>query len=128
MTEIIVNIDWLAVIVGTIAAFVLGWLWYSPLLFGKSWAAGNGIEMGTATSMPIVAMTAQLVGLFLLSWFVGVTAVENKLLTLLLAVVAFLVLSFSGSQFSKKPRLVAYIDIGYWLAAAVVMVICQVIF
>lgn len=31
------NINWLAVLVSTIAAFIFGWLWYSPFLFGKPW-------------------------------------------------------------------------------------------
>lgn len=33
-------IDWIAVAVSTVAAFVLGGIWYSPLLFAKPWMAG----------------------------------------------------------------------------------------
>ena len=32
-------VNWLAVLAATVAAFVLGGLWYSPLLFGKKWQA-----------------------------------------------------------------------------------------
>ena len=32
------NINWLAVVVVTILSFVLGALWHSPFLFGKTWA------------------------------------------------------------------------------------------
>lgn len=31
------EINWLSVIVATIAAFAIGGLWYSPVLFGKVW-------------------------------------------------------------------------------------------
>lgn len=31
--------DYLAVFVVTIASFLFGWLWYSPLLFAKAWMA-----------------------------------------------------------------------------------------
>ncbi len=31
------NINWLACIVAGVAAWVLGALWYSPFLFGKTW-------------------------------------------------------------------------------------------
>lgn len=31
------DINWLAVLVATIAAFVIGSLWYSPVLFGRTW-------------------------------------------------------------------------------------------
>lgn len=128
MIEITLGVSWLAVVVGTIAAFLLGWLWYSPMLFGKKWAAGNGVEMGIANDMPKFAMITQLIGLFLMSWFVGVTAVESKLLTFILAVFAFGILNFSGSQFAKKPPVVGYTDFGYWIAAGVVMFIAQAIF
>jgi len=32
-------INYLAVLVATVVNFVLGGLWYSPLLFGKKWMA-----------------------------------------------------------------------------------------
>ena len=36
------GLNLLAVLVATISAFVLGGLWYSPLLFGRAWAKANG--------------------------------------------------------------------------------------
>jgi len=35
------NLNWLAIIVAALSAFILGGLWYSPLLFGKPWMAEN---------------------------------------------------------------------------------------
>jgi hypothetical protein len=35
------TINWLAVFVAALAAFLLGGLWYSPLLFYKAWMAEN---------------------------------------------------------------------------------------
>ena len=128
MGEITMGVSWLAVIVGAVVAFLAGWLWYSPMLFGKTWAAGHGVEMGSADNMPVGAMVAQIVGLLLLSWFVGVTAVESKLLTFILAVVAFCVLQASNSLFTKKPGAVIRIEAGYWIVAAVIMFLAQAIF
>ncbi|MCI5076244.1 DUF1761 domain-containing protein [Oricola sp.] len=128
MGEITMGVSWIGVIVGAIAAFLAGWLWYSPMLFGKTWADGHGIEMGTAQTMPVAAMVTQLLGLLLLSWFVGVTAVESKLLTFVLAVLAFCVLNTSGSLFAKKPPAVIRIEVGYWIVAAIVMFVAQAIF
>lgn len=31
------EINWLSVVVATVAAFAIGGLWYSPVLFGKAW-------------------------------------------------------------------------------------------
>ncbi len=35
------TINWLAVLAAGISAFVLGGVWYSPLLFGKAWMSEN---------------------------------------------------------------------------------------
>lgn len=123
--EITANVNWLAVIVGAVVAFLVGWLWYSPMLFGKKWAAGNGVEMGTASSMPVGAMVFQAVGLLLVSWFVGVTAVSSALLTFILAVIAFGVMNISTGLFAKKPTEVVLIDFGYLIVAAIVMFLAQ---
>ncbi|MDB6168142.1 MAG: hypothetical protein JWM88_1006 [Verrucomicrobia bacterium] len=39
MTYSLLHLNWLAVIVTTVVGFLLGWLWYSPLLFGNVWKA-----------------------------------------------------------------------------------------
>ena len=77
MQEITANVNWLAVIIGAVLSFLLGWLWYSPLLFGRKWAEGVGVPLGSASQMPVGAMVAQIVGIFLLAWLFGVTAGNN---------------------------------------------------
>jgi hypothetical protein len=37
------EINWLAVVVATVVAFVIGGLWYSPVLFAKSWQREAGV-------------------------------------------------------------------------------------
>ena len=42
MEECIINIsdfDWWAIVVATIASYAFGALWYSPVLFGNTWAS-----------------------------------------------------------------------------------------
>jgi len=126
--ELTMGVSWLGVIVGTVVAFLVGWLWYSPLLFGKRWARDQGLDLGTAQDMPFGAMGAQFVGLFLMSWFVGVTAVSSALLTVILATAAFAVLQISGGMFAKQSVYVRNVNAGYWIAALVVMIICQGVF
>jgi hypothetical protein len=36
------QINWLAVVAAALSTFVVGGLWYSPLLFGKIWMRVNG--------------------------------------------------------------------------------------
>lgn len=128
MEELTTGVSWLAVIVGAVAAFLVGWLWYSPKLFGVKWAQGTGVELGTAADMPVGAMIAQALGLFLMSWFVGVTAAANALATVILATVAFVVLAYSSGMFGRKSAYARNVDAGYWLVSLVVMIVCQGIF
>jgi len=39
------NVNWLAVAIAGISAFVLGGVWYSPALFGKAWMKENNLSV-----------------------------------------------------------------------------------
>ncbi|MBN1895612.1 DUF1761 domain-containing protein [bacterium] len=50
------NVHWPSVVAAAAAAFVIGALWYSPLLFGNKWAAELGLskeKIGQA-NMPLI--------------------------------------------------------------------------
>jgi Protein of unknown function (DUF1761) len=128
MQEITANVNWLAVIVGAVLSFLLGWLWYSPMLFGKRWAEGVGVELGSASAMPVGAMVAQIVGIFLLAWLFGVTAGNNALLTIILIVLTIVAFIVSGGMFAKKSTAAIRIEAGYIVAMGVVLFIVQAIF
>lgn len=128
MQEITANVSWLAVIVGAVVAFVVGALWYSPKMFGAKWAEEQGVSPGTASDMPIGAMIAQAIGLLLLSWFVGVTAANEALLTVILATIAFTVMGYSGGMFANKGSYSRGVDAGYLVVVVVVMIIANGIF
>ena len=125
MAELTTGVSWLAVVVGAVVSFLAGWLWYSPKLFGPKWAEGVGVQMGTASEMPVAAMVSQIVGLLLMSWFVGVTAASDALMTVILGTLAFTVLAYSGGLFRKNSTYARNTDAGYWVVALVIMIICQ---
>jgi hypothetical protein len=53
------TLNWPAVIVATLSAFVLGALWYSPVLFGKAWMRANNISPdGPKTGMARILILA----------------------------------------------------------------------
>ena len=128
MEELTAGVSWLGVVAGAVVSFLVGWLWYSPKAFGVKWAEGTGVELGASSSMPIAALVSQAAGLFLMSWFVGITAVSNALLTVILATVAFTVLGYSGGLFGRKSGYARNVDAGYWIVCLVVMILCQGIF
>ena len=45
------HVNYVAVLVAAVAVFVLGWLWYSPLLFYKPWMRLRGLD-------PVAAMAS----------------------------------------------------------------------
>ena len=128
MEELTTNVSWTAVIVGAIVSFLVGWLWYSPKLFGTKWAEGVGVELGDASEMPMGAMAYQAVGLLLMSWFVGVTAANNALLTVILATVAFSLMLMAGGKFARHSSYANHVNAGFWLISLVIMVIANGIF
>jgi hypothetical protein len=127
MDEITANVNWLAVIVGAVLAFLLGWLWYSPKLFGTKWAEGIGVQLGGATAPPAAAMVAQAIGTFLLAWVVGVTAASNALFTFILVVLTIAVLIAAGGLFAGKSRYAIATESGFVIAMGVVMFAVQAV-
>lgn len=128
MEELTNGVSWLGVGAGAIVAFLAGWVWYSPKVFGTKWAEGVGVDLGSASEMPVGAMLSQLIGLVLMSWFVGVTAVSNALLTVILATLAFGTLAYSGGMFAQKSTYARGVEAGYLGVCLIVMVVCQGIF
>lgn len=118
------DINWLAVGVGTVAAFLLGWLVYSPILFLKGWAEGSGMdaEGDGPGGLPIVL---QIIALLALSTVVGITATTDALFTAILAILACAVFVVSTGAFVRKSRFALMVDGGYILAAGVVMIAAQ---
>lgn len=128
MEELMTDVSWIGVVVGAVAAFLVGWVWYSPKLFGTKWAAGVGVDLGSASEMPVGAMISQIIGLMLMSWFVGVTAASNALLTVILATVAFGTLAYSGGMFAEKSAYARGVEAGYLAVSLVIMIVAQGIF
>ena len=38
------QVDWIASIVAAVSAFILGGIWYSPILFAKAWQQDTGLS------------------------------------------------------------------------------------
>ena len=68
---IFTEVNYLAVLIATIITMVLGFLWYSPVLFGNLWIKQMGLkreEMSGGSSMSyILTMLTALVGTFVLA-------------------------------------------------------------
>ncbi len=128
MTEITANVNWLAVGVGTIIAFIVGAFWFSPKVFGAKWLEGVGMKMEPNASMPMAPMIAQFIGTFLLAWVVGVTAVSEALFTIILIAITIMVLVIANGLFIKKSNYAITIEAGFIAAMVAIMIVVQGIF
>jgi hypothetical protein len=118
-------LNWIAIIAGTVAGFLLGWIVYSPGVFGRKWAEGSRVELGSASSMPVFAMAAQFAALFALALVIGITATTNSLGAAIAAIVAAALFVVSGGAFVKKTGYAMAVDGGYILGAGVLMIFAQ---
>lgn len=129
MEALLVNINWIAVIVGAIAAYGLGALWYSPKMFGKGWMEGVGLTEGDREKgQPVMAMVAQGVGTFLLAWVIGITETTGAIgLAILIAVMVSVLIKANG-LFAQKSMYAIKVESGFVLTMVVIMIIAQAIF
>jgi hypothetical protein len=73
------TVNYLSVLVAGIVIFLLGGLWYSPILFAKKWIALQGkteeqLRAGTAGSnMPLMYVSAFICGL-IIAWAIAILA------------------------------------------------------
>lgn len=128
MEELTINVSWIAVIVSAVIAFILGWVWYLPEVFGAKWADGVGLSFDDKAGMQTPALITQAIGTFFLAWVVGITAAHNALLTMIIITLAIVFLISAGGFFSKKSITAITIEAAYVVAMVVIMIITNAIF
>ncbi len=128
-----VEISYLAVLVGSIIALVVGGLWYSPALFGRVWMKLSGMtrerineakKKGMAATYFINFIAVFVTGLVmaLLAAYIGLTSAVDGLYLGLLTWIGFIVTIMLGTVlWEGKPIKLYLINIFYYLIVLVVM-------
>ena len=124
MNELAMGVNFPAVLLGTVLAFLAGWLWYGPLLFRRVWSEGSH-GIAPPGRIPAGPMAAQLTGTFLMAWLVGITARSDALATAFLVILAIAVLIFAGGLMSQKSGEAALVDGGYAVVMGALMIAAQ---
>lgn len=120
-------VNWLAVIVAAIATFLLGAIWYGPLL-GKPWGRASGISEDRPRDANMartfgVAFVLQLLAAFALAMFIGAEAGVGFGTFAGFMTGAFFVATAFGVVylFEQRPLALWAIDAGYQIVAFTMM-------
>ncbi len=126
--QIVADFNWLAIIVATVTAFILGGAWYAKGLFGDAWMQDVGLteEDANNANMPRTfggAFVLQLIAAMTLASFLGP---ESNWLsgvqTGLVIGVGFLATAYGVTYiFEQRPLRLFMINAGYNLVLLVIM-------
>src|SRR6266516_2242852 len=127
-----VHVNYVAVLVAAVAVFVLGWLWYSPLLFYKPWMRLRGMDPVAAmvgAKMPGGKLLIELARCLVLAYIIarlviplGVTGWLGAVELGLVFWIACPVILLTGSVlWENVPWKVAAIHSGDWLVKMLVI-------
>jgi hypothetical protein len=113
------DVNWLAVLAATVAAFVLGGLWYSPVLFGKAWQKAAGLSDETLKAgNPAIIFGGSFVLAFVASamfaMFIGPMTLGPATAAGFSAGLCWVATSFGvNGLFERKPLALTLINGGY---------------
>jgi hypothetical protein len=127
-------VNYLAVVLAAVVVFVLGWLWYSPLLFFKPWMRLRGKDPVAAMAgakMPggklVIELIRCLVLAYVIALFVNHLSISSVMGAVhfgLLTWIGFPVIILTGSVLWENiPWQVAAIHAGDWLVKLVVIAV-----
>ena len=122
------NINWLSVIVASLAAFAIGALWYSPALLGKAWQKELKLsdEDIKSANMPVifgVSFVFMFIAAFVMDMFIGKDAtLASGIAAGALVGIAWIATSIGITYlFARKSFRLILIDSGYFVVYFIAM-------
>ena len=129
------GLNLLSVLAAAIATMILGFLWYSPLLFAKPWTVAMGYDLNDKTKMEEmrkgagklygITFVASLVSAFVLAKIIDVTTVASALYGMKIGFAVWLgfvtTVQLTSTLFKKRPIKLYLIDTGYQLVCYLLM-------
>jgi hypothetical protein len=134
-----VDVNLLAVFVAAIVGMIIGFLWYSPFLFGKMWMKLMGFTMEKMSDMKKKGMTKVYVLNFIFTVVMAYVLAHFLLLMLVADVGGAIELSFwlwigfivpllvGNVLWENKSWKLFALNAGYWLASMIGMAIVLVL-
>ena len=133
--ESFAGINFLAVFVAAIASMVLGFLWYSPMLFARPWTRLMGIDPNDKVKLAEMqkgagklygmAFVASVVSAFVLAKIIAISTVITILYGMKVGFAVWLgfvvTVQLTGVLFAKQPTKLFLINTGYQLVCYLAM-------
>jgi len=131
------SLNWLAILVAGISTMVVGFLWYSPLLFAKAWMREMGYDPNDKARMEEMkksaapayggSFLASLLSAFTLALILHGLRAEDLHTGLMLGFHVWLgfvaTVQFTGALFAKQSMKLFAINTGYQLVCYLVMAV-----
>jgi|SRR5580704_7452077 hypothetical protein len=131
----LLGIRLLPVFVAALATMVVGFIWYSPMLFAKPWTILMGYDPNDKAKMDEMrkgagkiyglAFLASLASAFVLAKIIDVTSVNTALYGMKVAFAVWLgfvtTVQLTGALFGRQPTKLYLINTGYQLVCYLVM-------
>ena len=131
----LLGIKMVPVFAAALATMVLGFLWYSPLLFAKPWMILMGYDPNDKAKLDEMrkgagklyglSFVASLVSAFVLAKIIDVTTVNTALYGMKVAFAVWLgfvtTVQLTGALFSRQPTKLYLINTGYQLVCFLAM-------
>ncbi len=121
-------VNWIPVLAATIAAFFLGGIWYSPVVFGKAWASAIGLDIKAVRDRNIallfvLAFVLQWLTASLLSAVLGPNANAMYGLNIGLLAGSFFAATSLGVTyiFENRGMKLFFINAGYYVVSMALM-------
>jgi hypothetical protein len=129
------NLNWVAILVAAVSTMVVGFLWYSPLLFAKPWMKEMGYDPNDKAKTEEMkksagpayggSFLASLISAFILALFLHEMRVESLHFGLLVGFHVWLgfvaTVQFTSALFTKQSMKLFGINTGYQLVCYLAM-------
>ena len=122
------TLNWLAIVVSSVSAFIIGSLWYSALMFQKPWMKANNfteesVAGGNMLKIFGFSFILMFIAAFSLAMYLGPGAGAAFGATAGFMAGAFWVMAFMGVTylFERKPLALWLVNGGYSVVALTVM-------
>jgi hypothetical protein len=129
------GVNLLSVLAAAIATMILGFLWYSPILFAKPWTVAMGYDPNDKAKMDEmrkgagklygITFVASLLSAFVLAKIIDVATVTSAFYGMKIGFAVWLgfvtTVQLTSMLFKKRPIKLYLIDTGYQLVCYLVM-------